>query len=119
MAKVDLKQLEEEAKKKKVEEPAIEEKRVGEKLVFRGPQGEWYDVRGEALAAHIEYKRQLEYKKLGLNEFGQSKEEIEKQSRIRKLIEKRNEIIESARKIDIEIGNIRSGVELNDPKRKK
>lgn len=119
MPKVDLAVLEKEAEKQKSREDDIPSKLIGGKRYFQGSNhDDWFDSLGEALDSRQRAKSVEDNKKLGLNEFGQSKDDLEKATRIKNLIKERNDLIEDIRKIEARIGAVKSGNELDEPKKK-
>ena len=78
MAKVDLAVLEAEEKKQKAREDDVPSKLVNGKRYFQGiTSNDWFDSLGEALNERQNQRSAAENKKVGLNEYGQSKEDIE------------------------------------------
>jgi len=111
MAKVDLSVLEAKEAKEKKESllTQIQEKTVGGIKVFKGPSLEdWFDDYGECVLANSEAKRQAEYKKSGLDEFGRTKEVVAMASKKAELLAKKAALFAEIKKIDLQVQQLRS-----------
>jgi len=117
MAEVNILELEKEAQKKKDERFEVVTKKIGEQTLFKGKVlPTWYDSYDECVNANQEAKRKADNAKLGLNEFGQTKDEEERSKEIKSLIEKRNKALEAVQKIDQEIAAVRNRKEAKKKK---
>ena len=103
---VDLEVLEKKAKEKADAEKSPTTKLIGDKRVFLGDDDDWYDTPGEALNSLQIKRQQDEYKRLGLNELGQTKEQEELSKKRSALAKKKEEILKQAALIDIEIAQV-------------
>lgn len=126
MAKVNLKELEEKAEleRKKASLSGVQEKELSGKKLFKGPFLEdWFDDYGECLMANTEAKKQAEYKKAGLDEFGRSPEQVLLNKKKAELLLKKAEILKEAAAIDLQIASLRVEAsekkEVSKPKVKK
>ena len=104
---VDPKELEKDLTKQKKENPTIETESIGDKTIYKGPDGKWYDTYGEALQAHQEHKRLEEYKRLGLDEQGRSPAQVAYHAKRTELLKKREEVLKQAREIDVKISSLK------------
>lgn len=108
--KVDLKQLEA-IEAKKVEKSLLEEiqeKVVGGVKIFKGPSlSDWFDDYGECILANAEAKRQAEFKKAGLDEFGRSPEQALLSKERAKLLAKKAALFAEIKEVDLEIAKLR------------
>lgn len=122
---VDIEKVEKEAKEKKEAIPEIVTKSVGDKTYFKGKQlDDWFDSYGECLKANEAEARKKEYAKLGLNEEGQSPEQVEIAKKTGELGKRKAKLLEKVGKIDAEIAEVKRGVkaktaEAEAPKKKK
>lgn len=120
MPQVDIEELEKKAEKEKSERSGIESKRVGDKTIFRGKVlDSWYENYDECVNANQEAKRQAEFKALGLNEFGQTKEQEAYQKKRQELIRKRQALMEDVAKVDVEISNLKRDSFVAEPKKEE
>lgn len=119
MPKVDPEVLEKAAKKKEEEAKSVPTKLIGGRTYFRGAGDEWYDNHGEALESLQTEKQQSEFKKLGLDQYGRTKEDVERAEKVKVLVDKRNKLIDEIRVIDIEIAHARTGAMPLDEKETK
>lgn len=110
MPVVDLKQLQKEAEKKEKDNPSIKVVKIDGKNYFQGSYIEdYFDDYGECISANEAQARKELYKKLGLNEEGQSPEQVERIKKIKKLVDQKNELLEQVNQIDIKIAIINRG----------
>ena len=119
MPKVDLQELEEKAKKIREAELRTTPKVIAGKTCFPGSGSDFYDSPGEALESRQREKLLSEYKKQGLDEFGRSPEAIASAEKISALIAKREKHIDEIRKIETEIGLVKSGLDLDAIEKKR
>lgn len=124
MAKVNVAELEAlEAKQLKTAlETQIQEKTVAGKKLFKGPSlPDWFDDYGECILENGEAKRQVEYKRSGLDEFGRTPEQVEYSKEKAALLKKKQKLLEEALAIDIEIQRLKLPEVSEDekPKAKK
>jgi hypothetical protein len=122
MAKVDLKALEAKAEKDQKESllTQIQEKVVAGVKVFKGPSLEdWFDDYGECILANSEAKRQAEYKKSGLDEFGRTKEVVAMSSKKAELLAKKASLFADIKKLDLQIQQLKVEDFVDAPKKAK
>lgn len=126
MAIVSVEDLEKAEKKKQDETPKILTKTIGDKTVYSHSdivkEGLWFESSGEALQEVTNRRQQKIYKDQGLNELGQTPQQVEKNKRIKSLIEEKEKLIDQLSKIDAEIGRINSAPDsefINKPEKKK
>ncbi len=111
MPVVDLKELQKKAEKKEKENPTIQRIRVDDRDYFKGPElDDVFDDYGECISHNEEAARLKLYKKMGLNEFGQSAETVERAKKVKKLIDERSELLEEVRKLDVKISLANRGL---------
>ena len=118
---VDIKKLEEENKKKSETETDIETKEVGGKKYFRGRHlgpDAWYDNYGECLTENQNAKQTTEFRKSGLNQHGQTHEQVEKAKRKNEKLRIRESLLKQLAAVDEEIKNTDT-LEIKDEKKKK
>lgn len=111
MGKVNLQDLEElEAKKlKKSLATEIQEKTIADVKIFKGPFLEsWFDDYGECVLANSEAKRQAEYVKAGLDEFGRSREQVAMSKAKADLMAKKAKLFADIQAIDLQIQQLRA-----------
>lgn len=106
-----------EKKAKEVEEAAksVPTKVIGGKTYFKGSGDDWYDSHGEALDSLQIEKQKSEYKKMGLDEFGRSPEQILLAQEKASLLKEKEGLLLKARGIDVKIASLK----LEDFKKKK
>lgn len=116
MAKVNLADLQKEAEKKAKHSDGVETIRVGEKTYYKGAYLEdTFDNYTECVQANSEAKSKKDLKAQGLNEFGQTKEQVELHERVQKLLVERSKIAEQLAAKDAEIGRVRRGEQASEP----
>ena len=110
MPLVTEEQIEEAKQKaKQVDDSGIKTKKYGTKQVWIGANGDEYDNLGEA---HDSLERQSEaaaLKKLGLNDQGQTLEQVAQAKKISELLKKKEEILKQAAEIDKDILKVKLG----------
>lgn len=123
MPVVDIEKEKAAAKLKKDAIPEILPIEVGGKTFYRGKIiSDVFDDFGECLIANQNAAQQKEFKRLGLNELGQTPEQAARIKKIQKLINEKAKILEDAAKIDAEIATIKAGTdekEKEEPKKKR
>lgn len=97
--------LEKAAQRKKEAEATVKEEWIGDTKIFIGAKGVKYTSRGEALESIQTEKEQAEFKKLGLNEHGQTPEQVEKAKRRAELIRQREDKIREIAALDQRISD--------------
>lgn len=112
--------IEEISKKKKTERPTgIESKEINGKTYFRGSSlSDWYDNYTECVNANAMEAKMQHYKKLGLNEHGQTKEQIAINKAVAELVEDRQKIVDELQAMDLKIARTRRG-EVEKKSKKK
>lgn len=113
MSIVDPKELEKQRKKREDEESSVTSKMIGTKRIFLGAD-HWYDTPGEALESRQKEKQLAEYKRLGLNEFGQTKEQEAASRRRMELIKQKERLLKNLSSLESKI----AGVEKEKKKEK-
>lgn len=122
MGKVNISEVLEKAEKqKKADEPIIQQVTdVSGKVWFRIKGTEdAYESLGEALQVVSEKNRQAEFKKAGLDSTGRTPEQVERSEKITALIKKRTELMDKVKDIDVQIGLVKSGLDLDSLGSKK
>lgn len=100
-------ELEKKAKEKKDAEKSVPILVIDGKTYYKGADGATYDTHGEALDSLQKEKQQAEYKKLGLDDFGRTPEQVAFSDARAKLLKKRESKIEEVRAIDVEIASLK------------
>lgn len=111
--------LEKAAKRKKEAEATVKEEWIGDTKIFIGAKGVKYTSRGEALESVQTEKEQSEFKKLGLNEHGQTPEQVEKAKRRAELIKQREAKIREIASLDQKISDSKLPEYQKEGKKKK
>jgi len=104
---VDQVVLEKKAKEKLEAEKSVPTQKIGDKTYYKGAEGKLYDYHGEALDSLQNEKQQAEYKRLGLDENGRSPEQVALSNEKIRLLKKKESVMAEARKIDVEIANLK------------
>lgn len=107
--------LEKKAKEKADAEKSVPTQKIGGKTYYKGAKGALYDYHGEALDSLQKEKEQEAYKKQGLNEHGQTLEQVALSNEKTKILKEKEKHLEEARKCDTRI----SSLKLEDFKPKK
>ena len=116
MAKVNLADLQKEADKKAKHTDGVETIKVGDKTAYKGAYlDDFFDNYTECVQANSEAKSKKDLKAQGLNEYGQTKEQVELHARVQKLLEERSKIAEQLAAKDAEIGRVRRGEQVQEP----
>ncbi len=107
MPVVTEQQIEEAKKKaKEVDTSGIQEKVYGTTKVWIGSNGASYSSYSEALDSIQIQKEQADFKKLGLNEHGQTPEQVAQNKKRSELYKKKEAILKQAADVDEEIRNV-------------
>ncbi len=119
MAEVDISKVTAAAKKVKLATDRIETKRIGNASYFKGPHLEtWFDDHGEMLKANVDAARIQLLKEQGLNEHGQTPEQVAEHKQRAVLLAKRAEMMKEVARIDVQIAT-RSYSDKKAPRKKK
>ena len=111
MAKVNLQELKAKEEKDQAKKllTEIQEQVIGGVKCFKGPSLEdWFDDYGECILANSEAKRQAEYKRSGLDEFGRTREQAGLSKAKAELLAKKAALVAEIKKIDLEIQQLRA-----------
>ena len=115
---VNEKELVEKAKQKQKElDATVKEEMIGDTKVYIGANGVKYTQRGEALDSLQVAKEQDEFKKQGLNEHGQTPEQVAAAKRRAELFKKREEKLKEVADIDAEITGKKTEKKKEDKKK--
>ena len=113
----EVKNLEQE--KKKREDTDITRERKGDRDVYRTRDGKYFTSSGDALDYVQNQKQQAEFKRLGLNEFGQTKEQAARSEKIKALRVQIDEHQEKIMEFNIKIGRLINGLDEEEKPGKK
>ena len=115
---VNEKELIEQAKKRKTAS-GVEIKTIGDTQTYAGAGGLLYSTYGEALDS-LQAKRTVdEYKRLGLNELGQTPEQAARAKRRIEKIKAREELVKKLYEMDKEIAGMNVEEKKSDKPKKK
>ena len=107
MPKVNLEELEKQTAKEEASINKIISKQVGDKTVFKGPiLDEWFSDYGECQSENQSAALQASYKEQGLDEFGRTPEQVALAAEKAKLFKKKQELLDKAAEIDVEIAGL-------------
>lgn len=110
MAVVDIKKIEEDYLKNKKKTHRIERIEVGPKTYFKGPHIDaTYDSYNECITANQDKARLDTFKSLGLNEYGQSAEDVRRSKAIAKIVAEKSLLEKRLASLDMEIAYIKAG----------
>jgi len=122
MPLVDIEKVEKEAAKKKDAIQEIVSKSVGGKTYFWGKilgEGKCFDDYGECVRENEKEKNRVKMAGLGLNEWGQTPEQVEISEKRHELFKKKAELLKKVSDIDAEIGALSNKQAVKEPKKKK
>lgn len=120
MPKVNLEEIEKEAKKSKSEKAEVITTVIDGKSYFQGKViPDVFDSYDECVNRNQDAKRLKAYADQGLNELGQSKEQVEAGKKRQALVLKRKELMEEVAKIDTQIAALRNPVKEEKKESKK
>lgn len=106
MPEVNIKEIEKTAESEKLADD-VERKVIGGKSYYKGKYLEkWYDNYDECVRSNSAQHNADVLKKQGLNEHGQSKEQVKKMKERADLLAKREDAMDEVRKIDAKIANL-------------
>ena len=107
---VDIEKLEKEATKREAETMEIISKHVGDKIYFQGKViDDWFDRYDDCHKANEEAAKHKEFKKLGLNELGQTPEQVAIIAAVSELKKEKSDLLKKIVELDARIGEIASG----------
>lgn len=120
MPKVDIEELEKLEKQKLTSPDDIEVKIVNGRRVFRGQylKNDWYDSYEDAQSANQTAKRIDDLKAKGLNEHGQTIEQVKLNQRVQELVALKQQKLEELKALDLKINLARSG-KFDEPAEEK
>lgn len=117
MPTVDLEKLKKEEAKNQDNAPLIEAVKVGDKTLFKGREiEEYFDDYVECITKNQEAARQKHLKSLGLNEHGQSPEQVKRANKVRELIKDKTDLLAEIAEIDQEIALVNQGKARSESK---
>jgi len=104
MSKVDINTLERQAKARAEVPSGIVSKEVGGKTYFRGPiLADWFDQFGECHTENERAARIARNKALGLNESGQTPQQVAESKRRAEFMKKRENLLKGLARLDSQI----------------
>lgn len=110
MPEIDILEVEKQAEKKKEDQRTIIARVIDGKTYFYSKfLNKSFTDYGEANQAETSARLKEDYKRQGKNEFGQTKEDIEKASRIKKLLDERSALMDQVKSIDLAIQKVKRG----------
>ena len=114
---VNIEQLEKEAAKVKSNPKGIVTKQVGNKTYFKGAQSEnWYNTWDECYKANESEIRKEKFRKAGLNEYGQTPEDVKRQKETAVLMKEKEVLFDKLKEIDTKIFNVKLGRKKKESK---
>lgn len=109
MPKVDVEEIEKKAKKEKSEKAEVNTKNIDGKTYFQGKViPDWFDSYDECVNRNQDAKRVKAYADQGLNELGQTPEQVAAAKKRAALVLKRNELMEEVALIDRQIAALKN-----------